>query len=105
MQSAFINTRTDLDALAGTPEHAQFMRLLSGSLFTLRKDDDLGAWVADENNDIIVRFGFTRADFKNAVAPELPEYVPPVIQTEPAQSPAEIIEALQLRMAALEAKA
>ena len=100
-----INTRADLDALEGTPAHTEFMGLLAGSLFTLRKDDDLGAWVADQNNDTIVRFGFARADFKNAVAPELPKYVPPVIQAEPAQSPAEIIEALQVRLAALEAKA
>jgi hypothetical protein len=100
-----INTRADLDALEGTPAHAEFMGLLAGSLFTLRKDDDLATWVADENNETIDRFGFKRSDFKNVVAPALPEYVAPVIQAEPAQSPAEIIEALQVRLAALEAKA
>jgi hypothetical protein len=100
-----INTRADLDSLEGTTAHAEFMGLLAGSLFTLRKDDDLAVWVADENNETIARLGFKRSDFKNVVAPALPEYVPPVIQAEPAQSPAEIIGALQVRLAALEAKA
>ncbi len=78
MASAVINTRADLDAIAGTPEHMDSMAILSGSLFRLEKDDILQTWKAVEDNSTIERFGFTRADFPNAVPPELPAYVPPV---------------------------
>lgn len=38
LQSSFtINSRADLDALEGTPEHAEFMKLLKGSM--TRKQD------------------------------------------------------------------
>ena len=69
-----INTREDLDAIAGTPEHVAFMALLAGTLWRLEKDDTAQAWVAIEDNSTIERFGFTRADFPDAQAPALPEY-------------------------------
>ena len=89
MASAVINTRADLDAIAGTPEHMDSMAILSGSLFRLEKDDILQTWKAVEDNSTIERFGFTRADFPNAVAPELPVYVPVLISHEQMQKNAE----------------
>jgi hypothetical protein len=73
-----ISTRSDLDAIAGTPEHDAFMSMLAGTLWRLERDDTAKAWVAIEDNTTIERFGFTRADFPNAQPPALPEYVPVV---------------------------
>jgi hypothetical protein len=72
-----INTRSDLDAIAGTPAHASFMAMLAGSLWRLEKDDVAQTWRAVEDNTTIERFGFTRADFPDVVAPQLPVYVAP----------------------------
>ena len=78
MTPTIINTRADLDALAGTPAHAAFMAMLAGSLYRLEKDDDAQTWRAVEDNSSIDRFGFTRADFPDTVAPPaLPAYEPP----------------------------
>lgn len=71
-----INTRTDLDAVVGTPAYDQFMNTLRGTLFNVRKDSELKQWVADETNDTIEQFGFARADFNPITPPVLPEYVP-----------------------------
>jgi len=76
MAYTVINTREDLDAITGTPEHDAFMATLRGTLWRLEKDDDAGVWRAVEDNTTITRFGFSRADFPGAVAPELPAYVP-----------------------------
>lgn len=76
MASTVINTREDLDATTGTPEHDAFMALLAGTLWRLEKDDTAQAWVAIEDNSTIERFNFTRADFPDAQPPALPEYVP-----------------------------
>ena len=70
-----INTRADLDALAGTAAHTQFIQSLRGTLWRLEKDDDLKTWVAEEDNTTIHRFGFTRADFAEIVSPALPIYI------------------------------
>lgn len=73
-----INSRKDLDAIAGTPEHAEFMQSLKGSM--TRKEDqavypddynDPGyagpkidpVWVDVEDLSTIERFGFSKADF------------------------------------------
>jgi hypothetical protein len=72
-----INTRADLDAIQDTPEHAQFMALLAGTLWRLEKDEAIELWRATEDNSMIERFGFTNSDFPSAVAPELPVYVVP----------------------------
>lgn len=87
-----INTRADLDAIAGTPEHAAFMAMLKGSMWRLEKDDTAQAWVAIEDSSTIERFGFTRADFPGATAPELPAYVPP---------PSDVPQAVTMRQARL----
>jgi hypothetical protein len=76
MASAVINSREDLDAIAGTPAHDAFLAALRGSLWRLERDDVAGTWVAVEDNSTIERFGYARADFPDAVAPELPVYVP-----------------------------
>ncbi len=73
-----INTREDLDAIAGTPEHYQFIEALKGSM-TRRQDmqvypDGYGQpgyegetldpiWTDVEDLSTIERFGFTKADF------------------------------------------
>lgn len=92
MASTVINTREDLDATTGTPEHDAFMATLRGTLWRLEKDDDAGVWRAVEDNTTITRFGFTRADFPGAVAPELPAYVPP---------PSDVPQAVSMRQARL----
>lgn len=73
-----INTREDLDAIAGTSEYAEFMEALKGSI--LRKQDTQvypdgysqpgyegpkldPIWEEVEDLSTIERFGFTKADF------------------------------------------
>lgn len=73
-----INTRQDLDAIIGTPDHDAFMAILGGMLWRLERDDLAQTWKAVEDSSTIAQFGFTRSDFPNAVPPELPAYVPPV---------------------------
>jgi hypothetical protein len=70
-----INTRADLDALAGTPAHAAYLAMLAGSLWRLERDDEAQTWVAIEDDTTIARFGFVRAEFPDAVPPALPDYV------------------------------
>jgi hypothetical protein len=77
MSSAVINTRKDLDAIAGTPQHDAFMAMLAGTLWRIVKNDAAQAWVAVEDNSIIERFGFARTDFPDAAPPELPAYSQP----------------------------
>ena len=90
-----INTRADLDAITGTPEHVAFMALLAGTLWRLEKDDTAQAWVAIEDNSTIERFNFTRADFPDAQPPALPEYVPAVVAVP------EVVTMRQARLALL----
>lgn len=97
MASTVINTREDLDAIAGTIEHDVFMATLRGTLWRLEKDDQAGAWLAVEDNSTIERFGFTRADFPGATAPELPAHVPP-----PSDAP-QAVTMRQARLALLAA--
>lgn len=72
-----INSRADLDAIKGTPAHAEFLHLLRGSL-TRRIDtqtypEDYGipeytgpkldpVWAEVESLETITRFGFTKAE-------------------------------------------
>ena len=69
-----INTKEDVTALSEA-ERNQFIQSLRGTLWRLSKDDDLKTWVATEDNTTIQRFGFTRADFAEIVAPALPIYI------------------------------
>ena len=94
MELAAINSREDLDAIAGTPDHTAFMALLQGTLWRLQKDDTAGVWVAVEDSSTIMRFGFTRADFADTPPPDLPVYVPPPPVVIPAVSPRQIRQAL-----------
>lgn len=74
-----INTRADLDAITGTPEHAEFMRFLRGSMTrkqniqvypeNYNQPDYDGpklepVWQDVEDLSAIERFGFTKADFR-----------------------------------------
>ncbi|MBK6742515.1 MAG: hypothetical protein IPG66_05860 [Hydrogenophilales bacterium] len=86
MESAVINTRTDLDALAGTPAHADFMGQLSATLWRLELDAEAGTWRVIEDDSVIARYGLTRADFPAAQAPVPPEYVAPVAEVPAAVS-------------------
>ena len=73
-----INTREDLDALIGTPEHDQFMSYLKGSMTRkvdtavypdgYGKPDYTGSevspiWTEVQDLSVIERFGFTASDF------------------------------------------
>jgi len=76
MASTVINTRADLDAIQGTPAHAEFIAALKGSM-TRKQDiavrpDDYGKpeytgevippiWSDVEDLSTIERFGFTKA--------------------------------------------
>lgn len=82
MEFPVINSREDLDALAGTPAHTAFMDSLAGTLWRLEKDDAAQTWRAVECNFGIERFGLSRADFPDAVAPDLPTYVSPPSKTK-----------------------
>ncbi len=78
LSKIIINTREDLDAIAGTPEHAEFMEFLKGSM-TRKQDvavrpegygqpDYEGAVIAPAWEDVedlstITRFGFQKKDF------------------------------------------
>ena len=92
MDSTFINTRADLDALAGTPAHDTFMAALAGSVWRLEKDDDLKTWKAVQDASTIERFGFALADFADVPAPGLPVYTPP---------PSKVPTSLSMRQARL----
>ncbi len=74
-----INTRADLDAIAGTPKHTEFMAALKGSM-TRRVNqavypDDYEhpgyagdpvspVWVDVEDLSTIQSFGFSKSDFE-----------------------------------------
>lgn len=76
-----INSRADLDAIAGMPEHAKFIANLKGSLtrrenvaiypadYDHRLQPDQPGYIAPiwadvEDLSTIVRFGFTRAEIE-----------------------------------------
>lgn len=79
LSKIIINTRADLDAIAGTPEHAEFMAALRGSM-TRRQDTQVypegygqpgydgpalePVWADVEDLSTIERFGFSKADFE-----------------------------------------
>lgn len=78
MEKPIINTRADLDALAGTPEHAEFMRFLKGSMTRKQNvqvyPDGYGQtgyegpaldpiWEDVQDLSTITAFGFVPADF------------------------------------------
>jgi hypothetical protein len=90
-----INTRADLDALAGTPAHTAFMAALAGTLWRLEKDDDAGLWRAVQDASTVERYGFDLSDFADALPPELPQYTPP-----PSKVPT-VITMRQARLALL----
>jgi len=70
-----INTRSDLDAIAGTPEHAAFINVLKGSIYRLEKDDTAQQWVLVTDTTTIEKYGFTVADFTDLTPPDVPIYV------------------------------
>jgi hypothetical protein len=74
-----INTREDLDAIAGTPEYAEFMNMLKGSMTRKQnvqvypegysQPDYQGEklepiWETVEDLSVIQRFGFSKSDFE-----------------------------------------
>jgi len=92
---SIINGREDLDAIQGTPQHAEFMDILKGSIYRLEKDDVAKTWVVVKDSTLIKRFGFLLKDFPDATPPELPEYVPP-----PSKVP-QVVTMRQARLALL----
>ena len=82
MESSVINSREDLDAIRGTPQHAVFMRYLAGTLTT--KTDvavhpaDYGqpgytgpviapVWQEVDSPATAARFGFTPEEVRTLV--------------------------------------
>lgn len=78
MASPVINTRADLDAITGTPEHAEFMAALRGSMVRKQNAQTYPEgysqpgyegpqlqpiWHDVEDLTIIESFGFSKADF------------------------------------------
>lgn len=70
-----INTRSDLDAIAGTPEHTEFLNMLKGSVYRLEKDDMAKQWTLHVDTSIIAKYGFTISDFPDLAKPDIPDYV------------------------------
>lgn len=79
MEKFIINTRSDLDAIAGTPQHAGFMRFLKGSMTRKQNVQDYPEgygtpeydgpvlepiWEDVEDLSTITAFGFTPSDFE-----------------------------------------
>jgi hypothetical protein len=79
LHKTIINTRADLDAIAGTPEHAEFMTFLKG---TMTRKQDVAVrpegygqpdyegeaiepvWEDVEDLSTITAFGFQKSDFE-----------------------------------------
>lgn len=83
LSKVIINSRADLDAIQGTPEHEQFMQMLKGSMARRQnvavypegygQPDYDGpvvepAWEDVEDLSTIERFGFTKEDFADEPA-------------------------------------
>jgi hypothetical protein len=79
LSKIIINTREDLDAVEGTPEYAEFMTFLKGSMTRKQNvqvyPEGYGQpgyegltlepiWEDVEDLSTIERFGFTKADFE-----------------------------------------
>lgn len=79
LSKTVINTREDLNAIQGTPEHDEFMAALKGSMIRKQNvqvypdnysDPDYDGetlepiWEDVEDLSTIERFGFTKADFE-----------------------------------------
>jgi len=79
LSKVVINTREDLEAIAGTPEYDEFMRSLKGSMTRKQNvqvyPEGYGQpgyegltlepiWEDVEDLSTIERFGFTKADFE-----------------------------------------
>lgn len=79
LSKIIINTRADLDAIAGTPEYDEFMEALKGTM-TRKQDTQVypegygqpgyegetlePIWSDVEDLSTIERFGFTKDDFE-----------------------------------------
>ena len=87
-----VNSRDDLDTIQGTPQHAEFMEMLKGSIYRLEKDDVAKTWVVVKDASLIKQFGFLLKDFPDVTPPELPTYVPP---------PSKVPQAVTMRQARL----
>ena len=70
-----INTRSDLDAIAGTAEYDAFINILKGSIYRLEKDDTAKQWVLVADDSTIAKYSFTLVDFADVTPPEVPEYI------------------------------
>lgn len=70
-----INTRSDLDAIAGTPEHEAFMNMLKGSVYRLEKNDQAKQWTLHVDTSTIENYGFSLLDFPGLEEPAIPQYL------------------------------
>ncbi|MFI3199854.1 MAG: hypothetical protein QX196_16195 [Methylococcaceae bacterium] len=70
-----INTRSDLDAIAGTAEYDAFINILKGSIYRLERDEIAKKWQIITDVATLEKFGFTLADFNDVALPEVPEFI------------------------------
>jgi len=75
LSNTIINSREDLNAIVDTPEHAAFMAMLGGTIYSLHKNDELKSWEVLTDTSTIERFGFKLRDFSKTTKPDLPEWV------------------------------
>ena len=84
LSKIIINSREDLDAIQGTPEYAEFIAALKGSM-TRKQDVQVypegynqpdyegeklePIWQDVEDLSTITRFGFSKTDFQNLSTP------------------------------------
>jgi len=73
---ALINTRSDLEAIAGTHEFDEFINLLKGSIYRLERDDVAQVWRVITDTSSIERYGFKLENFADVLPPQVPEYIP-----------------------------
>ncbi|WP_234186409.1 hypothetical protein [Shinella sp. NM-101] len=92
------NTRSDLESLRGTPAFEACLRGVFGSMTTWVFAD--GAWVAEENLQVIERLGYTKAAFLAEVAPfSFPEAGPPPVPAIAAPAVDDVIAERERRLA------
>jgi len=77
---AIINSRADLDALEGAPEHAAFMQRLAGTIHKWEWQG--GAWVLVTDESAVARFGFAAGDFPDAPVPGMPSHNPEAVSRQ-----------------------
>lgn len=91
-----VNSRSDLEALRGTPAFADVLLLIYGSMTKWSLGE--GEWIASEDLSLVNRFGYSKSEFLAEIAPfdfPAPE-APPTPELPPVVFPH--LSARQLRL-------